>query len=94
MPRQHHIACYLDGEHTDTVTASALAATMGVTEAAVLASAHDGTELMQGLRLVDEHVPRGTCIGCFMECSKPYPCSRSLRMWATMMRNLSGGRRA
>jgi hypothetical protein len=48
------IACYLDGEHADTVTARSIAATMGVTEAVVLASAHDGTELMQGLRLVDE----------------------------------------
>lgn len=88
------IACYLDGERTDTVTARALAATMGVTEAVVLASAHDGTELMQGLRLVDEDAPRDVCMGCFMECSLPYPCSRSLRIWATRMRNLSGGRRA
>ena len=48
-------------EHTDTVPARALAATMGVTEAVVLASAHDGTELMRGLRLVDEDEPRHMC---------------------------------
>lgn len=37
---------------------------------------------------------RDVCMGCFMECRPPYPCSRSLRMWATRMRNLSGGRMA
>lgn len=81
------ISCYIDGEHTDTVTARALAATMGVTEAVVLASAHDGTELMQGLRLVDEDAPRDVCMGCLMECHRPWPCPESLRRFA-----VSGGR--
>ena len=85
----HMIACFEDGEYTDTAPADMIASALGMTERKVLRYAATTKPLTRtGIRLVDlTDFPRSTCPGCFLECHRPWPCPESLRRFA-----VSGGR--
>ena len=83
MAEGHHmIACFANGEWTDTAPADEVAAALGMSERRVLHAASTTKPLTRtGIRLVDlTDFPRSTCPGCFMECRKPWPCPEALRV--------------
>ena len=85
----HAIACFVDGEWTDTSPADMIAEVTGMTERQVLRYAATTKPIPRtGIRLVDlTDFPRSTCPGCFLECHRPWPCPESLRRFS-----VSGGR--
>ena len=85
MDEMHHmIACFDNGEWTDTAPADEVAAALGMSERRVLHAASTTKPLTRtGIRLVDlTDFPRSTCPGCFMECHRPWPCPDALRRFA------------
>ena len=78
----HMIACFLDGKWTDTVPADKVAAALGMSERKILRYAATTKPIPRtGISLVDlTDFPRSTCPGCFMQCHRPWPCHKSLRM--------------
>ena len=78
----HMIACFLDGKWTDTVPADKVAAALGMSERKILRYASTTKPIPRtGISLVDlTDFPRSTCPGCFMQCHRPWPCHKSLRM--------------
>ena len=87
--RHHMIACFDNGEWTDTAPADMIAEVIGMTERQVLRYAATTEPIPRtGIRLVDlNDFPRSTCHGCFLECHRPWPCSDALSRFA-----VSGGR--
>ena len=79
--RHHMIACFDDGEWTDTAPSDVVAAALGMSERRVLHAASTTKPIPRtGIRLVDlTDFPRSTCHGCFLECHRPWPCQEALR---------------
>lgn len=85
MAEGHHmIACFDNGEWTDTAPSDEVAAALGMSERRVLHAASTTKPITRtGIRLVDlTDFPRSTCPGCFMECHRPWPCSDAMRRFA------------
>ena len=80
----HMIACFEDGEYTDTAPADMIAEVIGMTERKILWYAATTKPIPRtGIRLVDlTDFPRSTCPGCFMACHRPWPCPEALRRFA------------
>ena len=83
MAEMHHmIACFEDGEWTDTAPSDEVAAALGMSERKILLYAATTKPIPRtGIRLVDlTDFPRSTCHGCFMACHRPWPCPEALRV--------------
>ena len=82
--RHHMIACFDNGEWTDTAPADEVAAALGMSERKILWYAATTKPIPRtGIRLVDlTDFPRSTCPGCFMECHRPWPCPDAMRRFA------------